>query len=66
MNNNLIKIPGEENLQHGSVDPPPWDGSFYTLCFSHMLLSHNMQKTRKKVGTQVGVQMLWDDNDHGE
>lgn len=72
MNNNFIETLGEEDLQHGFVNPPLWDGSFYVLVLQRSCSSlSKCRKTHKKDGTQVGAQILLgdngdDDNDHGE
>lgn len=68
MNNNFIEKLSEENLQHGSVDPPLWDGFFVLVLKWSTFLS---KKQTEIAWTQVGTQMWWDDsgddeNDQGE
>ena len=64
--------PGEGDLQKGSSNPPPWDGSFDVLdALVINLLSQCVKKPKILWRTQMGAQKKRDDNgdddiDHGE
>jgi len=64
-----MNAPSDEKLQNGYAVPPLWDGSFSCPCASTMCFSLsicNGKKNKFLLESQVGTQILWDDNVDGE